>query len=468
MLQSVAVFVFAFSGLDVDWDPGRVAMVAVMVVAGAVIFAAVWVAGATIAFWTVDGGEFTNAFTYGGNFLSQYPISIYGEWLRRFLAFIVPMAFVCYFPSLYILDKEDSLGLPTAFQFASPVVALAACRRRGARLEDRRAPLPERRLVNAIELRDVRKAFVVRAKKGRVRRERQRRERRRRDHARGRGGRARSATSARTAPGKSTTIKMLTGILVPTAGEVRVAGLDPSRQRIELTRRIGVVFGQRVQLWWDLPLRDSFELLRHVYRVPRARATRRTSNVSPSCSSSTPFLGTPVRQLSLGQRVRGELAAALLHDPELVFLDEPTIGLDVVAKQRVRSSWCELNRERGVTVVLTTHDLGDIERLCSRLVVIDHGRVIWDGAIEELKRRHGRERTLVVDLEEPAPPLEIPGARVVKVEGPRQWLSFRGDEVSAAELTAAVAARAPLVDLAIEETEIEEIVRRIYEAGGDA
>ena len=175
-----------------------------------------------------------------------------------------------------------------------------------------------------------------------------------------------------------------------------------------------------------------------------------------------------MRQLSLGQRVRGELSAALLHDPEIVFLDEPTIGLDVVAKQRVRDFLVELNRERGVTVVLTTHDLGDIERLCSRLVVIDHGRVIWDGAIEELKRRHGRERTLVVDLEEPAPPLEVAGARVVKVEGPRQWLSFRGDEVSAAELTAAVAARAPLVDLAIEETEIEEIVRRIYEAGIDA
>ncbi len=139
-----------------------------------------------------------------------------------------------------------------------------------------------------------------------------------------------------------------------------------------------------------------------------------------------------MRQLSLGQRVRGELSAALLHDPEVVFLDEPTIGLDVVAKQRVRDFLVELNRERGVTVVLTTHDLGDIERLCSRLVVIDHGRVIWDGAIEELKRRYGRERTLVVDLEEPAPALEIPGARVTRVEGPRQWLSFRGDEVSAA------------------------------------
>ncbi len=320
--------------------------------------------------------------------------------------------------------------------------------------------------MNAIELDDVRKTFVVRARKGRLRRER----------------RVVDAVDGITlevaegellgylgpnGAGKSTTIKMLTGILVPTSGSVRVAGLDPARRRIELTRRIGVVFGQRVQLWWDLPLRDSFDLLRHVYKIPRGRYEENLARFTELLELE-PFLGTPVRQLSLGQRVRGDLSAALLHDPEVVFLDEPTIGLDVVAKQRVRDFLVELNRERGVTVVLTTHDLGDIERLCSRLVVIDHGRVIWDGAIEELKRRHGRERTLVVDLEEPAPPLVVPGALVTKVEGPRQWLSFRGDEVTAAELTAAVAARAPLVDLAIEETEIEEIVRRIYEAGVEA
>jgi ABC-2 type transport system ATP-binding protein len=315
----------------------------------------------------------------------------------------------------------------------------------------------------AIELDDVRKSFVVRAKKGRLRRER--------TIVNAVDGITLAVDEGEllgylgpNGAGKSTTIKMLTGILVPSSGRVRVAGLDPARQRIELTRRIGVVFGQRVQLWWDLPLRDSFELLRHVYRVPKLRYEENLARFTELLELG-PFLGTPVRQLSLGQRVRGELSAALLHDPAVVFLDEPTIGLDVVAKQRARDFLVELNRERGVTVVLTTHDLGDIERLCSRLVVIDHGRVIWDGAIEELKRRYGRERTLVVDLEEPAPPLELPGARVTRVEGPRQWLSFRGDEVSAAELTAAVAARAPLVDLAIEETEIEEIVRRIYEAG---
>jgi ABC-2 type transport system ATP-binding protein len=258
--------------------------------------------------------------------------------------------------------------------------------------------------------------------------------------------------------GKSTTIKMLTGILVPTEGHVRVAGLEPSRKRIELARRIGAMFGQRIQLWWDLPLRDSFELLRHIYRVP---ADRYTTNLTRfrEVLELDPFLDTPVRQLSLGQRIRGELTAAMLHGPELLFLDEPTIGLDVVAKQRVRDFLIEINREDGVTVMLTTHDLGDIERLCNRLLVIDHGSLIWDGAIADLRERYGGERTLVVDLEEPAPPLDIPGAVVERVDGPRQWLRFRG---SASELTARVAQAARLVDLQVAETDIEEIVRRIY------
>ena len=258
--------------------------------------------------------------------------------------------------------------------------------------------------------------------------------------------------------GKSTTIKMLTGILVPSSGRVSVAGLDPSRRRIELARRIGAMFGQRVQLWWDLPLLDSFELLRHIYKVPADRYRASLARFREVLELD-PFLHTPVRQLSLGQRIRGELTAAMLHGPELLFLDEPTIGLDVVAKQRVRDFLIEINRDEGVTVLLTTHDLGDIERLCNRLLVIDQGSLIWDGTIADLKERYGGERTLVVDLEEPAPPLELPGARVERVDGPRQWLRFRG---SASELTSTVAASARLVDLQIMEPDIEEIVRRIY------
>jgi ABC-2 type transport system ATP-binding protein len=316
---------------------------------------------------------------------------------------------------------------------------------------------------SVIQVEEVEKRFVTRVKRGRFRRER-------------RTVRAVDGISfaiergtivgylGPNGAGKSTTVKMLTGILVPSGGRVRVAGLDPSRQRIELARRIGVVFGQRSQLWWDLPLADSFDLLRHIYRVPADRH-RATLGRFTELLGLDAFLATPVRQLSLGQRMRGELTAALLHDPDVVFLDEPTIGLDVVAKAAVREFLAEVNRERGVTVLLTTHDLADIERLCSRLLIVDHGRLIWDGGLDELKQRYGQERTLVVDLEEPAPPLEVPGARVVKVEGSRQWLAFRRDETSASELTAAVASRARLVDLAIEETEIEEIVRRIYAAG---
>jgi ABC-2 type transport system ATP-binding protein len=258
--------------------------------------------------------------------------------------------------------------------------------------------------------------------------------------------------------GKSTTIKMLTGILVPTGGHISVAGLEPSRKRVELAHRIGAMFGQRIQLWWDLPLRDSFELLRHIYRVP---ADRHRTNLARfrEVLELDAFLDTPVRQLSLGQRIRGELTAAMLHAPELLFLDEPTIGLDVVAKQRVRDFLVEINREDGVTVMLTTHDLGDIERLCNRLLVIDHGSLIWDGGIPELKERYGGERTLVIDLEEPAPPLVVEGAVVDRVDGPRQWLRFKG---SASEITSRVAEAARLVDLQVQEPDIEEIVRRIY------
>ncbi len=264
--------------------------------------------------------------------------------------------------------------------------------------------------------------------------------------------------------GKSTTIKMLTGILVPSSGRIRVCGLDPARQRLELARRIGVIFGQRRQLWWDLPLRDSFELLRHIYRVP---ATRHRSNLATFIEllDLGDLLDVQVRQLSLGQLMRGELTAALLHDPEIVFLDEPTIGLDIVSKARVLAFLATLNRERGLTVLLTTHDLADIERLCPRMLIIDHGRVVYDGGVAAIRDRFGEERTLIVDLEVEAEPLHVPGAHVVRVEGPRQWLRFRRSDASAARLVSAVAEAAPLRDLALEEPAIEDIVRRIYVEG---
>jgi ABC-2 type transport system ATP-binding protein len=267
--------------------------------------------------------------------------------------------------------------------------------------------------------------------------------------------------------GKSTTIKMLTGILVPSAGRVTVGGLVPWQQRRSLARRVGAVFGQRTQLWWDLPLIESLALLRHIYRVSAARFAANLK-VFRDLLELDGFLDTPVRQLSLGQRMRGDLAAALLHDPEILYLDEPTIGLDVVAKQRIRDFLLRMNRERGLTVLLTTHDMTDMAQLCQRMLLIDHGRLLYDGAVAAIRDRFGVERTLVVDLAEDETldgPLHVGPAVQVRADGPRRWLRFRRDAITAAELIAAVSARYRIRDLTIEEPEIEGIVRRIYEEG---
>ncbi len=260
--------------------------------------------------------------------------------------------------------------------------------------------------------------------------------------------------------GKSTTIKMLTGILTPSAGHLRVAGLEPARARVALARRIGVVFGQRTTLWWDLPLRDSFELIRHLYRVERGR-WRANLDRYVELLELGPLLDTPVRQLSLGQRMRGDLTAALLPDPSVLFLDEPTIGLDVVSKATVRTFLAELNRDAGTTVVLTTHDLDDIERLCERIIVIDHGRLVYDGDLAGLRARVAAQRTLIVDLAAAGPPITLPGATVTKVDGPRQWLSFPAHH-SAAGLVADLAARYEVADLSMREPDIEDVIRLLY------
>ncbi len=263
--------------------------------------------------------------------------------------------------------------------------------------------------------------------------------------------------------GKSTTIKMLTGILVPTGGAVRVGGLDPSRERVELARRIGVVFGQRSTLWWDLPLRDSFVLLQKMYRIPLARYRENLDRFVELLDLEAQ-LDTPVRQLSLGQRMRGDITAALLHDPEVIYLDEPTIGLDVVSKGRLREFLRALNRERGTTLLLTTHDLQDIEALCDRVIVIDHGTSVYDGSLAGLHAQGGSTRTLVVDLVDEAAPIDVPGAEVRKVEGPRQWLSFPSD-ASAAPIVAAVASAYDVADLSIQEPDIEDVIRDLYSRG---
>jgi ABC-2 type transport system ATP-binding protein len=260
--------------------------------------------------------------------------------------------------------------------------------------------------------------------------------------------------------GKSTTIKMMSGLLVPTSGRVLVDGLVPSRERKRLARRIGVVFGQRTQLWWDLPLEESFELVRHLYRMGAADHRRRLDRLIEVLQLG-PLLRQPVRSLSLGQRMRSELAAAVLPSPRVLFLDEPTIGLDVEAKAAVRGFLRELNQTDGTTVILTTHDLDDIAELCERLLIIDHGRVIYDGTVEQLRLRYGTTRVLVVDLRDDID-VAVDGAKLVRAEGHRRWLEFARDELSAAELIARVMAAHEVVDLTLEEPEIEDIVRRIY------
>ncbi|MBH1932855.1 ATP-binding cassette domain-containing protein [Streptomyces sp. AV19] len=315
-----------------------------------------------------------------------------------------------------------------------------------------------------IELTDVEKVFEVRRRAGLLRRER--REVRAVDGISFRVPRGEMVGYiGPNGAGKSTTIKMLTGILVPSRGRLRVAGIDPSRDRTRLARRIGVVFGQRTTLWWDLPLRDSYGLVRRMYRIPDARY-RANLERCVELLDLAQLLDVPVRQLSLGQRMRGDIAAALLHDPEVLYLDEPTIGLDVVSKAKVRGFLRDVNAERGTTVLLTTHDLTDIEQLCRRVMVIDHGRLVYDGALEGLHTVGESERMLVVDLERELPPIrDVPGARVVRVEGPRQWLAFPAGG-SAAPVVAAVAERYPLVDLSVREPDIEQVIARLYGGRG--
>jgi ABC-2 type transport system ATP-binding protein len=260
--------------------------------------------------------------------------------------------------------------------------------------------------------------------------------------------------------GKSTTIKMLTGILTPTAGAVSVAGRDPSRERRANALNIGVVFGQRSQLWWDLPLRESFRAVRDLYGVPARDGDERQHELVELLDMGE-FLDAPVRQLSLGQRMRGDLAAAMLYQPRLLFLDEPTVGLDVVAKRRIREFVAHANAERGTTVILTTHDLEDVEQLCRRIVLIDHGRVLYDGELAQLMARYAPYRDLVVTLAEPSD-VAVAGAEQVASDGAVVTLRFRSDQVKAPEIIAAVTAAHAVVDLSVVEPRLEVVIDRIY------
>lgn len=314
-----------------------------------------------------------------------------------------------------------------------------------------------------IDVRDLRRSFTVRSPNGRIRRTRSV------VHAVDgltfavADGAAVGYIGANGA-GKSTTIKMLTGILVPSSGTVRTCGFEPIRNRRRLARDIGVVFGQRTQLWWDLPLFESFRTLAAIHGLDGPTSTRRREELVDRLDLGS-FLQTPVRQLSLGQRIRGEIGAALLHRPRLLVLDEPTIGLDVLSKERLRVFLTEQRALHGTSLLLTTHDMDDVQRLTERIIVVDHGRMAYDGTLPGLVERVGAERVMVLDLQDPAPPLtEVPGTAVVGVEagGLRQRLSFTPSETTAAAVLEGVGRHAVVRDLAIEEPDIEDVVRRLY------
>ncbi len=271
--------------------------------------------------------------------------------------------------------------------------------------------------------------------------------------------------------GKSTTIKMLTGILTPTEGTVTVGGLVPWKQRLQYTRHIGVVFGQRTQLWWDLAVVESFRLLKKIYEVDDATYDRQMK-VFDDLLEVGQYLHQPVRKLSLGQRMRCDLAAALLHRPRVLFLDEPTIGLDVLAKENVRVFLREICEREGVTVILTTHDLGDIEQLCKRVIIIDKGRVHFDGELDDLRRRVGRRVRMTVELRDSATSGELAaitaGLPVTweEVEGLRHHAEFNRVEVPGAEVIKRLVNECHVLDLHMAEPGIDEVVREIYRQGG--
>lgn len=262
--------------------------------------------------------------------------------------------------------------------------------------------------------------------------------------------------------GKSTTIKILSGIMRPSSGEVLVEGRVPWKDRIAHVRRIGVVFGQRTQLWWDLPVAESFDLVRSMYRVGKADYDSRFEELDGRLGLS-PLLDRPVRQLSLGQRMRCELAAALLPGPGLLFLDEPTIGLDANAKLAMRDFVKRLNAERGTTVILTTHDMDDIEALARRVILLRGGRILFDGDMESLKAEAREERHLVLDLAEAAPPSPaVAGMRLVEAEGRRLRFAFDPRELGPAEAIARATKAFAVADLLVEAEPVERLIARVY------
>ena len=263
--------------------------------------------------------------------------------------------------------------------------------------------------------------------------------------------------------GKSTTIKMLTGILVPSSGTVTVNGIVPYEDRKANAMKIGVVFGQRTQLWWDLPVRESFEMLRVIYRVARPDFSEMLKRLSGALDLG-PLINMPVRKLSLGQRMRCDLTASLLHRPGVLFLDEPTIGLDVLAKENIRSFLAELNKKEGTTILLTTHDMNDIEQLCKRLILLDRGRIIFDDDTEALKGKFVREKLIEVEFHHHVGSMpELTELTLEREDGNKKWLRFQNQDKGIGEVIGKLATLYPVKDISVREPSVESIIRSIYE-----
>ncbi len=262
--------------------------------------------------------------------------------------------------------------------------------------------------------------------------------------------------------GKSTTIKMLTGILVPSSGSAEVNGIIPYKDRKKNAAKIGVVFGQRTQLWWDLPVRESFDLLRVIFRVSQSNFNSQMKKLDKVLGLNS-LMDMPVRKLSLGQRMRCDIAASLVHNPPVLFLDEPTIGLDVLAKESVRNFLAEINREEGTTIILTTHDMNDIEHLCKRLIILEEGKIVYDGDTELLKQKFVHEKVLEVEFHDDGNVIQgIPGVTVVREQGCKKWLTFDNDNFGIGEVIGTIASRYKIKDISVNEPSVESIIRNIY------
>ncbi len=266
--------------------------------------------------------------------------------------------------------------------------------------------------------------------------------------------------------GKSTTIKMLVGILVPTSGSVEVNGLVPHENRIENARRMGVIFGQRTQLWWDIPVSESLNLMRYMYDIPEAQY-RDNLKLFSRILGIDEFINAPVRQLSLGQKMRADLCMAFLHNPDILYLDEPTIGLDVVVKENVREFIRSINRDRGTSIILATHDMSDIEKLCPRVMVIDHGKIMYDGSLDKLRSKYGSEELLTVEAEGPVSGVDdLRCFDILECETDGSKLAVRYDrrKISSSTILKWLMDRNKIKDFVVQETEIEEVIRKMYKS----